>query len=97
MIEATRSIAECAASVTIAIEPVIAPATSLAAISSEFEATETHAAPALVPLIAPAPARHGSARAARPRWLIACLPAGSSSAIVRVSPGPVSSGTNAGS
>ena len=48
MMDATRSMAECAASVTIAIEPVIAPAASLAAISSVFDATDTQAAPALV-------------------------------------------------
>src|SRR5436190_1434179 len=51
MTDATRSIEEWAASVRIAIEPVIAPAAIFAAIRSEFEATETQAAPALVLII----------------------------------------------
>ena len=55
--------AEWIASVMIAIEPVIAPATSLSAISSELEAIESPAAPLLVRITSPAPrracARHG--------------------------------------
>ncbi len=47
MIDATRSIAEWIASVMIAIEPVIAPATSLRQISSRFETIETAAARSL--------------------------------------------------
>ncbi len=45
----------------------------------------------------PRPRRAAIARAARPRWLIACFSESESSAIVRSSSGPVSSGTNAGS
>ena len=62
--EARRSTEEWAASVMIAIEPVIAPAAILRAISSKLEATERVAAPDLVRIIVRAPA---SARAhARP-------------------------------
>ena len=53
MTEATRSINEWIASVMIAIEPVIAPAASLSAIRSEFEAIERPAAPVFVRIIAP--------------------------------------------
>src|SRR5687768_4694604 len=47
MIEAIRSTLEWAASVTIAIEPVIAPAASLSTIRTMLEAIETAAARAL--------------------------------------------------
>ena len=97
MTEASRSIDEWIASVRIAIEPVIAPAASFIAISAAFDAIESAAAPLLVRITAPTPSARASSRAARPRWLIACFSAASSSAIVRSSPGPVSSGTNAGS
>ena len=101
MTEATRSISEWIASVMIAIEPVIAPAASLSAIRIELEAIESAGGAAFG-------ADHGAAsgsrprwrasiRAALPRWLIACFSSGLSSAIVRWSPGPVSSGTKAGS
>ena len=81
----------------IAIEPVIAPAAILSAISSVLEATERVAAPRLGADHDPPSSQSGEPRAARPRWLIACFSSGLSSAIVRESPGPVSSGTNAGS
>ena len=47
MIEATRSIAEWAASVMIAIEPVARPAATLRAMSSALEKIETAAARSL--------------------------------------------------
>ena len=47
MIDATRSTAEWIASVISAIDPVIAPATSLRQISSRFETIETAAARSL--------------------------------------------------
>ena len=95
--DASRSIDEWIASVRIAIDPVIAPAASFSAIRIEFETTESIAAPALVRIIAAAPRASARARAARPRWLIACFSAGLNSAIVLGSAGPVSTGTNAGS
>ena len=111
---------EWTASVMIAIEPVIAPATTFSAIRIELETTDSRAAPNFVDpstrgrgdqrrdAVARCLPRRGavahgaspraapSARAARPRWLIASFSAGASSAIVRS--GPLrSSGTKAGS
>ena len=60
MTEASRSIEEWAASVRIAIEPVIAPAAILSAISSELEATERVAAPDLVRITIRPPASAAS-------------------------------------
>ncbi len=54
--EATRSISEWIASVRIAIEPVIAPAASLSAISSALETIESAAAPLLVRITVRSPA-----------------------------------------
>src|SRR4051812_4396108 len=73
MIDASRSTAECIASVTIATDPVIAPAASLSTISTVFDAIETAAArllarvlrarwalaPTAMSLIVPLPARPG--------------------------------------
>src|SRR5919106_1883431 len=59
--DAIRSISEWIASVRIAIDPVIAAAATLIAISRELEATERLAAPDLVRIIArvlPAPYGH---------------------------------------
>ena len=104
--EAIRSIAEWIASVTIATEPVTAPATSLSRISVAFETIESPAARRLR-RAAPSPwiiasasmvtprSQASSARTARPRWLIASFSASVSSAIVR--PLASSSGRNAGS
>ena len=79
----------------------MAPAIALSRMSAEFEATESAAAPALdgSPLIG-SRARVSrrwlsSARAARPRWLMASFSAGVSSAMVR--PSSRSSGTKIGS
>ena len=66
--EAIRSISEWTASVTIAIDPVIAPAASLIAIRSELEAIDSAAAPLLVRIMAAAaPGRRGARRAAARR------------------------------
>ncbi len=85
--EATRSISEWIASVTIAIEPVIAPAASFSAIRIELEAIESAAAPLLLLITGAAsasrPRCRASIRAALPRWLIACFSSGLSSAKVR--------------
>ena len=65
MTEATRSISEWIASVISAIEPVIAPAASFSAISSEFDAIERPAAPVLVriiPRVFQRPGREGGPR-----------------------------------
>ncbi len=70
----------------IAIDPVIAPATSLSAISVQFDAIEIAAArvlrggvgfstPAGPRVIARLPTQSRKARAARPRWLIASFSA----------------------
>ena len=111
---------EWTASVMIAIEPVIAPATTFSAIRIVFGDDRQ---PCRAELRRPLDGRRGdqrrdavtrclprrgavahgassraalSARAARPRWLIASFSAGASSAIVRS--GPLrSSGTKAGS
>ena len=92
MNEATRSTAEWIASVMIATEPVIAPATSLSTIRTALEAIEISAARVRWPRII-AGSHSASARAARPRCEIASFSASASSAIVRPSP----SGTNSGS
>ena len=68
--EATRSVAECRASVSSATEPVMAPAIALSRMSAEFEATESAAAPAFdgSPLIgSPALVPAGGSAARGPR------------------------------
>ena len=93
--------AECSASVSSATEPVTAPAIALSRMSAELEATDSAAAPVLdgsLLIGSRARPRAGgsrSARAARPRWLMASFSAGVSSAIVR--PSSRSSGTKIGS
>ena len=63
--DARRSIAECAASVRIAIEPVTTPAKTLRTISAAFEAIETAATRVL----------RGESRSGPIRALPACIPA----------------------
>ncbi len=94
-----RSIDECIASVRIATEPVIAPAAIFSAMRIALEAIDSAAARVLTvprrpgwaaaaisgPAMGQFSSSASSARAARPRWLIASFSAGSSSAIVRPS------------
>ena len=86
---------ECAASVMIAIEPVIAPAAIFSAIRIELDSdrdADGAQLPRRLGLRADGAGRSDhrgassiSARAARPRWLIASFSSALSSAIVRPS------------